>query len=42
MVGKCTITVQDYAGIKADPSAMLTSDGHSQLQQSKVSQLAWP
>lgn len=39
---KCTITVQDYAGIKADPPAMLTSDGRSQLQRSKVSQLAWP
>lgn len=42
MVEKCAITVQDYAGIKDDPYAVLSSDGRSQLQRSKVSQLAWP
>lgn len=36
------IIVRDYAGINADPPAMLTSDGRSRLQRSKASQLAWP
>lgn len=42
MEEKCTLTVWDYAGINGDPSAILTSEGRSQLQRSKESQVAWP
>lgn len=33
---KCNVTVWDYAGINADPSAILTSEGCSQQQGSSV------